>query len=264
MATRKDVVVETIDKHIRILRLNRPDSFNAFGDNLLPELEQGLRDADADPNIVITVITGTGKFFSSGADVKQAATRLPLDKVEKPIPPSIELLRLLIDHTKVLVIALNGPAVGGGAAWFLGVADLVLCSDTAYAQVPFSALALVPEQGCGVLFPQSVGVRRATEFLMLGRQLSAQEMEEWGLVNRIYPSATFQTDYLSYLRTNLALNDATSLLETKRLIAGPLREGRMLAVFRAQDALAEMLASGRPGKRFLEKKGRLGRARGKL
>ncbi len=72
--------------------------------------------------------------------------------------------------------------MGGGCAWFLGVADLVLASSTAYAQVPFSALGLVPEQGSGVMLPESMGWRRSVEFLMMGRKITVEEMENWGLV----------------------------------------------------------------------------------
>ena len=82
----------------------------------------------------------------------------------------MELLRSLIDHKKVLVVALNGPAVGGGGAWFPGVADIVLASDKAYLQIPFSALGLVPENGSALTFAQSMGVHRANEFLMFGDQ----------------------------------------------------------------------------------------------
>jgi peroxisomal 3,2-trans-enoyl-CoA isomerase len=78
------------------------------------------------------------------------------------------MLRSIIDHKKVFILALNGPGVGGGAAWFEGVADIVLASDNSYLQVPFSALGLVPENGSAINFAQSMGVHRANEFLMFG------------------------------------------------------------------------------------------------
>lgn len=74
---------------------------------------------------------------------------------------------------------------GGGAAWFLGVADLVLASSNSYALVPFSALGLLPEQGSAFMIPQSIGLRRTAEFLMFGRKLDAKEMCEAGLVKLV-------------------------------------------------------------------------------
>lgn len=71
---------------------------------------------------------------------------------------------------------------GGGAAWFLGVADIVLAADNSYALIPFSALGLIPEQGSGIMMPQSMGYRRAVEFLLFGRKLDAKEMYDMGLV----------------------------------------------------------------------------------
>ncbi|KAJ3342214.1 hypothetical protein HDU93_003004 [Gonapodya sp. JEL0774] len=241
------------------------------------ETAQALRDADADPSVVFTVITGEGRFLSSGADVRSVAaegdeaagevvgkadpnaptaeSNLQLRKSYQAgnFSSSLEVMRLLADHKKILVIAMNGPAVGAGAAWFLGVADLVFASDSAWFQIPFSSLGLVPEGGSAVTFAQSVGVRRATEALMFGTRVDAAEMEKWGLVNRVFPTATFHQSVGAYLAKQLAECDHTSLLETKRLITEPLKEARIQAAYRSVDALAEMFAKGIPTDRFRAK-----------
>ena len=80
-------------------------------------------------------------------------------------------MRSMIDHKKVLILALNGPAIGAGAAWFPGIADLVLASSSSYLQCPFSALGLVPENGSVLSLGQHVGIHRANDFLMTGRKL---------------------------------------------------------------------------------------------
>lgn len=169
----------------------------------------------------------------------------------------MEMLRAIIDHKKVFVLALNGPGVGGGAAWFEGVADIVLASDTAYLQVPFSALGLVPENGSAINFAQSMGVHRANDFFMFGRKLSAQELLDWGLVNKIFPAEGFQKSVIDFLQGQLEVNDGKSMMETKRLQNAPLRDGRMLAVINSVDALAERFVEGAPFKRFAEKKAAL-------
>ena len=167
---------------------------------------------------------------------------------------AMEVLRLVIDHKKVFVLALNGPGVGGGAAWFQGVADIVLAAEGAYLQVPFNALGLVPENGSAINIAQSMGVHRANDFLMFGRKLTVEELEKWGLVNRIFPVADFHKSVLKFLEEQLAVNDGNSMMETKRLQNAPLRDGRMVAVVNALDALAERIVGDVPTKRFAEKR----------
>lgn len=160
----------------------------------------------------------------------------------------------MIDHRKVLVLALNGPAVGGGAAWFPGVVDIILSVEDAYLQTPFSALGLVPEFGSSTIFAQSIGVHRANDFLMFGTKLTAKEMRDAGMINHIFPREGFQQRVLEFLEGQLAINDGKSMMEMKRLQNMPLRGERILAVFNAADALAERVVEDAPRKRFQEKK----------
>jgi peroxisomal 3,2-trans-enoyl-CoA isomerase len=162
----------------------------------------------------------------------------------------------MIDHKKVLVLALNGPAVGGGAAWFPGIADIVLASNTAWLQCPFSALGLVPENGSAISFAQHIGIHRANDFLMFGRQISAKECEEWGLYNRVFESVgdQFQGDVAGFLEDQLKVNDGKSMMEMKRLQNAPIRDARLMAVVNAVDALAERFVEDAPTKRFEEKR----------
>jgi len=189
---------------------------------------------------------------------------------------ALEMLRSIIDHKKVFVLALNGPAVGGGAAWFTGVAvskifhppfykslrstniaqDIVLASSSTYLQVPFSALGLVPENGSAITFSQSMGIHRTNEFLMFGRKLSASELLSFGMVNQVFDSTgdEFQSKVTAYLGEQLKVNDGKSMMEMKRLQNAPLRDGRIVAVVNSLDALAERLVDGAPRERFAIKK----------
>jgi Delta3-Delta2-enoyl-CoA isomerase len=164
------------------------------------------------------------------------------------------MLRSIIDHKKVFVLALNGPGVGGGGAWFEGVADIVLAAQGAYLQVPFNALGLVPENGSAISFSQSMGVHRANDFLMFGRKLTVEELEQMGMVNRIFPKEGFHQSVIKFLQEQLAVNDGKSMMETKRLQNAPLRDARLIAVYNSMDALAERFVEGAPTKRFEEKK----------
>jgi len=257
-----DIIFEITGK-IGIIKFNRPKSLNAFGGNLIPDTIAALRELDQHPETVFTVLTGEGRFFSAGADVKAEGGKAKVEyknDAEKKLAflarfsTTIELLRSLIDHRKVVVLALNGPGVGGGAAWFQGIADIFLAASGAYLQVPFSALGLVPENGSAISLAQSMGVHRANDFLMFGRKVTVEELEQWGLVNRIFPKEGFHEKVLGFLREQLEVNDGKSMMEMKRLQNAPRRDQRMIAVVNAMDALAERFVEDAPVKRFQEKR----------
>jgi peroxisomal 3,2-trans-enoyl-CoA isomerase len=163
-----------------------------------------------------------------------------------------ELLRSMIDHKKVLVLAMNGPGVGGGAAWFPGIADIVLASNTAYLQCPFSALGLVPENGSALSFAQHIGIHRANDFLMFGTKLTAAELLTAGMYNRVWELTgdAFHVEVEQFLQEQLSVNDGKSMMEMKRLQNAPIRDQRLMAVVNAVDALAERFVEGAPTKRF--------------
>jgi Delta3-Delta2-enoyl-CoA isomerase len=162
-------------------------------------------------------------------------------------------MRLVIDHRKVFVLALNGPGVGGGAAWFPGVADIVLATDKTFLQVPFNALGLVPEMGSATNISRHMGILRTNDFLMFGKMLTAHQLEAYGLVNRIFPTEGFHDSVIEFLENQLEVNDGKSMMETKRLQNAPLRRERILAIYDATEALAERFVEGAPIKRFLKK-----------
>ena len=163
----------------------------------------------------------------------------------------------MIDHRKVLVLSLNGPGVGGSAAWFTGVVDVVLAAEGGYLQVPFSALGLVPELGSATNLTQSMGVHRANDFSMFGRKCSVEELYDWAVVNRLFPKEDYHDKVLTFLEHQLRVNDGKSLMERKRLQNLPLRRDRTLAVYDAVDALAERFVEDAPKKRFEAQKAML-------
>ncbi|KAH7406192.1 peroxisomal d3,d2-enoyl-CoA isomerase-like protein [Phaeosphaeria sp. MPI-PUGE-AT-0046c] len=255
----------TIKGQIGIIKFNRPKALNSFGGSLIPSTIAALRLLNDHPDTIFTVITGEGRFFSAGADVKGIASN-GTDEFDNVAAKKLsflgrfnyatELLRSMIDHRKVLILALNGPAVGGGAAWFPGIADIVLASNTAWLQCPFSALGLVPENGSALSFAQSMGIHRANDFLMFGRKLSAQELLDAGMYNYVWDATgdEFQSKVVSFLNEQLKVNDGKSMIEMKRLQNAPIRDARLIAVVNAVDALAERFVEDAPKKRFEEKR----------
>ncbi|KAK6365662.1 putative secondary metabolism biosynthetic enzyme [Exophiala oligosperma] len=261
-----DIVFE-IRGQIGMIKFNRPKSLNSLGGNLRMDILTALRELNEHPDTVFTVITGEGRFFCSGADVLAAKKVAYMARFSEGImfeyaflPASrshhtaVELMRSMINHKKVLVVALNGPAVGAGAAWFPPVADILLASTSSYLQTPFSQLGLVPEFGSAIHFASSTGVHRSNDFFMFGRKCSVEELAQWGIVNRVFPVTNFHQNVQAFLEEQLRVNDGKSMMEVKRLQNGPLRDQRLLAVHEAADALAERFVEDAPTKRFQQQR----------
>lgn len=166
---------------------------------------------------------------------------------------SVELVRSMIDHTKVLVLAMNGPGVGAGASWFQGACDIFYMADTAWLQVVFSQLGLIPEAGSAINWANSIGVHRANEWLMFGGKATAKELLDMGLVNRIFPTQGFQGEVHDYLKEMLKERSGKSMMEMKRLQNKSVRDARILALFEAWQALAERFVDGEPSRRMRAK-----------
>lgn len=164
-----------------------------------------------------------------------------------------ELVRAIIDHKKVVVLALNGPGVGAGAAWFQGSSDLFYAAEGAWLQVTFSQLGLVPENGSATNWSQHMGVHRANDWLMFGGKASVEELEKIGMVNKIFPAKNFHADVQSYLAGMLAERDGKSLMEMKRLQNKQTRDARILALFESWQALSEKFVEGEPLRRMKAK-----------
>ncbi len=170
-----------------------------------------------------------------------------------------ELVRAMIDHKKVLVLAMNGPGVGAGASWFQGVSDIFLAAEGAWLQVTFSQLGLVPETGSAISWAQSMGVHRANDWLMFGGKATVEELHKMGLVNQIFPKEGFHDKVKDYLKEMLKDRSGKSMMETKRLQNRSVRDQRILALYDANDALAERFVDGEPMVRMTAKANELKR-----
>ncbi|KAF2166768.1 hypothetical protein M409DRAFT_66351 [Zasmidium cellare ATCC 36951] len=248
-----DIIVDIKDG-IGTIKFNRPKQLNSFGGSLIADTIAALRELNDHPDTTFTVITGEGRFFASGADVN-GISKMKNDfknDGEKKIfwlqnfAVGMELVRSMIDHKKVLVLALNGPGVGAGAAWFQGASDLFYAAEGAWLQVTFSQMGLVPENGSAINWAQSMGTHRANEWLMLGGKATAEELKEIGLVNKIFPKDGFHDHVHGYLKGMLQERSGKSMMEMKRLQNASTRDARILALYNSSEALAERFVEGEP------------------
>jgi 2-(1,2-epoxy-1,2-dihydrophenyl)acetyl-CoA isomerase len=193
------------------LTLNRPDSLNAWTAEFGEELKQVVEGEAADASVRAVLVTGAGRGFSSGADLKAGFDPHPDDgkpDVKKELHgvyhPVIAGIRRL---PKPVVAAVNGPAVGIGASLAFAC-DLVLAAESAFFGLAFVNIGLMPDGGSTLFVPAAVGKARAFQMALLGERVSATQALDWGLVNYVYPD-------------DRLMGEADALVE--RLAAGPTR-----------------------------------------
>ena len=171
---------------VALITLNRPDSQNSFNDELRAGLLAALRSAAADAAVGAVVLTGAGRAFSAGADLKATAT-VDGREVERQINDEYGAsLREIARMPKPVIAAVGGLMSGIGASFAL-ICDLVVMGEGAYFQVPFLKIGLVPDGGLHWLLTDRVGHRRAFELAMSGERVPATRCLEWNLVNRLVP-----------------------------------------------------------------------------
>jgi 2-(1,2-epoxy-1,2-dihydrophenyl)acetyl-CoA isomerase len=199
------------DGAIGRITLDRPDSLNAWNRALSIELGGLIETRCADPSVRAVTITGAGRAFSSGVDLRAAVDPHPDDghpdvlrELREAYHPIIVGVRAL---EKPVIASVNGPAVGIGCSLALAC-DLVLCCESAYFELAFVNIGLMPDGGATAFAPAAVGKARAFEMALLGERVDAARALEWGLVNEVHPDAR--------------LGAATDAL-ARRLAAGPTR-----------------------------------------
>jgi 2-(1,2-epoxy-1,2-dihydrophenyl)acetyl-CoA isomerase len=216
------------DGAVTTLTLNRPDALNALTAELRRELLAAVRAAGRDPEVRTVVITGAGRAFCAGADLRGGSGEREFRRVlSGEYNPLIEAIRAL---PKPVVAAVNGVAAGAGVSLALA-ADLVVAAEDARFVPAFGRIGLVPDSGLTRTLVRAIGRHRAFEILMGERQLSAAEAHAAGLVAAVVPSDRLAAASRE-LAERLASGPTRAIGLTKRLVAD------------AEDAtLAESLAA---------------------
>jgi 2-(1,2-epoxy-1,2-dihydrophenyl)acetyl-CoA isomerase len=210
-----------IEDSVAELTLNRPERLNAWNEQLGNELREAILEDVADPSVRAVLITGAGRGFSSGADLKDMLERAASD--ERP-PDVGELLREryhpiitgIRELPKPVVAAVNGPAVGIGCSLALAC-DLIWAAESAVFGLAFVNIGLVPDGGSTFLVPAAAGKARALEMALLGEPISADQALEWGLINRVVPDRALMDEARS-LAGRLARGPTRSYANSKRAL----------------------------------------------
>ena len=227
------------------IELNRPDTMNAWNEQLGLDLRAAVEEAAADDSVRSVTITGAGRGFSSGADLKAGFEPTPEGHpdvgtaLRERYHPIITTIR---EMPKPVLAAVNGPAVGIGCSLALAC-DLVIAKESAYFLRAFVNIGLVPDGGSSLLVPERVGLARAAEMAMLGERIPALKALEWGLINRVAADDVFDGE-VEVLAERLATGPTRSYAGAKRQLNAWIYAGMEDQLELEASIQQEMAASG--------------------
>jgi enoyl-CoA hydratase/carnithine racemase len=172
--------------HVTTVTLNRPDRLNALNMQMADELHNALAAEDQNDDTRVIIITGAGRGFCSGVDLRPGPP--PAEPRSATAPGMADILfAALADIEKPLIASINGVAVGGGCTMTL-LCDIRIASEAARFQLPFTRLSFCAELGSTYLLPRLIGMGRASELVLTSRMIEAREAGEIGLVNHVVPA----------------------------------------------------------------------------
>lgn len=198
MPTYQTVLYDVTDG-VCLITLNRPDVYNAFNEQMKKEINDALRAAEKDAAVRCLVIRGAGdKAFCSGQDLKehQGAKRSLKDSLEKSYNPMVRKMRSM---EKPIIGMINGVAAGAGCSLALACDMRLMASGAKLIEV-FIRIGLVPDSGSHWFLPRLVGMARAFEYAATGRDITAEEAERTGLVNKAVPAEQLEAETMALAR----------------------------------------------------------------
>lgn len=235
------VAVRRRDGELRI-ELNRPETMNAWNHQLGVDLLAAVERAAQDATVRAVVITGRGRGFSSGADLKSGFDLTPDGRpdvgrtLRERYHPIITGIRRM---EKPVLAAVNGPAVGIGFSLAMAC-DLLIARESAYFMLAFVNIGLVPDGGSSLFVPARIGFARAAEMAMLGERVTAGRALEWGLINRVAADDAFEKE-VDALAARLAAGPTRSYAGSKRQL-NAMVYGRMDDQLELEASIQEEMA----------------------
>jgi len=203
---------------VATLTLNRPDAYNSLNMALGRELFSASLELDEDPEVRCVVITGSGRAFCAGGDVKDFVDNL--GRIGAHIKELTTYLHGAVSRfcrsDKPVIMAINGIAAGGGFSFALS-GDLVVAAESAKFTMAYSKIAATPDGSSSYFLPRLIGLRRAMELYFTNRVLTAREALEWGLVTRVVPDAELRPA-VTALAAELAQGPTKAYGAAKRLL----------------------------------------------
>ncbi|MGE0121099.1 MAG: enoyl-CoA hydratase/isomerase family protein [Dongiaceae bacterium] len=225
------VLTEEAGDGVRVITLNRPQRLNAIVPALLEDLIAALQAADRDADIRAVVLTGAGRAFCAGDDLKEfgsqskdaATTRAYIERIQ-------DVTRAMLLGDTPVIGAIRGWAVGGGLEWVINC-DFAIAAEGTRFFFPEIALGVFVTGGVTELLPRLVGLQRARELILLGERFDAAQARDWGLIRTVVPDAALMPEALALARRIAALPP------------GPVRDLRRILARRHGAGLEAALAA---------------------
>ncbi|MDH3612312.1 MAG: enoyl-CoA hydratase-related protein [Gammaproteobacteria bacterium] len=209
-----DLVNYEQDGAVVVITINRPDAMNAFTTELSLALQLALEKAHNDDSVRAVVLTGEGRCFSAGADLKSGFEGRPVSgKLQYEYRPVLSAIALM---PKPVISAIPGSAAGIGMSTAL-YCDLVIMADNAFLLSPFATISLVPDGGLNWILVRQLGYHRAYQLSVESERIPAERCVELGLANKAVPADELQSAALAWAQS-LAKRAPMSLAATKKVM----------------------------------------------
>ncbi|HSG88059.1 MAG TPA: enoyl-CoA hydratase, partial [Pseudomonadales bacterium] len=203
-----DLVLVTKDAGVTTVSLNRPDALNALSTDLRQALVRTFRDLKDDPETEVLILTGAGRAFTAGLDLKELGGETADGHAAGEAVTDTDLGAALADFGKPIIGAINGYAITGGFELAL-MCDMLVCSEEARFADTHARVGVVPGWGLSQRLPRLIGIPRAKELSLTGNFLTAERAYEWGMVNRVVPAAELLPTCMQIARDILTTEPVT-------------------------------------------------------
>ncbi|TVY89298.1 3,2-trans-enoyl-CoA isomerase [Lachnellula willkommii] len=219
---------------IAIITIDNQKQLNALTQEEYYQLASYLREVAEHDEVYITVLTGKGRYFSAGANVSVSGAKSEHEDVAKHwlgafVSYNLNITHAFYTHPKILVSALNGPAIGLSAS-LVAFSDFIYCVPHTFLLTPFASLGLVAEGGASRVFVQRLGISKANEALLMSKKITSEELLQVGFVNKIFECGKGEDEkFLGLVLQEIddRLGEhliGGSLIEIKKLIRKPERD----------------------------------------
>ena len=207
------VVLTNLEAGVFTITMNRPETLNAANEELLSAVASALTQAERDDAVRCIVLTGAGRGFCSGADLKAGIHGSLKEHLDRTFRPVVSRMRSI---AKPVITAVNGVAAGAGASIALA-GDIRVFAESAVFVEAFVGIALIPDAGSTWFLPRLVGYNRAFDLMINAEKVSAKAAFQMGLCERVYPDAEFVAR-VKTLAEKLAVGPTKTIGLTKRAL----------------------------------------------
>jgi 2-(1,2-epoxy-1,2-dihydrophenyl)acetyl-CoA isomerase len=247
-----DPISYSVADRVAHIELNRPDAFNALNIPLARGLADAAGRATANDDVAVVLLTGRGRAFCAGGDVKMMASS---DRVSEAVlelaAAAHEAVIALAQLSKPVIAAVHGSVAGGGVGLTCS-ADVVLAAESTKFIAAYPGIAVTPDCSLTWALPRIVGERRALEFMLLNEPVSARTAQQWGLVTSVHPDESVMSAGADLAHRLARGSAAAALGATRALVRGSAErtlaeqlslEAASISAFVAAPAAGELLSS---------------------